>query len=70
MIHCPVDEQASLSPSNFNHLMALANRLGILILANSPTMPVGTEESFKRAYRFYRNPGTDTTRADCLLNRR
>ena len=70
LIHCPVDEQASLSPGNFNHLMDLANRLGILILANSPTMPVGTEESFKRAYRFYRAPGTDNTRADCLLNRR
>lgn len=67
MIHCPVDEQASLSPSNFNNLMELANRLGIFILANSPMMPIGTEESFKRAYRFSRKPGSDFTKADLLL---
>ena len=69
MIHCPVDEQASLSPSNFNNLMELANRLGIYILANSPMMPIGTEESFKRAYRFSRRPGSDFTKADLLLTR-
>ena len=67
MIHCPLDEQATISPTNFNHLMSLANKLGIFILANSPLMPIGTEESFKRAYKFFKNPGTDFTNSKLLL---
>lgn len=70
MIHCPLDEQATISPTNFNHLMSLANKLGIFILANSPLMPIGTEESFKRAYKFFKNPGTDFTNSRLLLTTR
>ena len=61
MLHCPVDEQATLSASNFNSLMSLANRMGVYILANSPDLPSGTEESFRRAYTFWKRPGSEFT---------
>ncbi len=61
MIHCPIDEQATLSPSNFNSLMQLANRIGVYILANSPVLPNGTEESFRNAYTFWKRPGSEFT---------
>lgn len=59
-IHIPVDEQAKLSPDNFVNLLTMANRLGIYILANSPTIPAGTEDSFARMNTFSRYPNSDT----------
>ena len=68
MIHCPIDEQATLSPSNFNSLMSLANRMGVYILANSPVLPNGTEESFRHAYTFWKRPGSEFTNANRILS--
>ena len=59
-IHIPVDEQAKLSPDNFINLLVMANRLGIYILANSPLLPAGTEDSFARMNTFSRIPNSDT----------
>ena len=67
MVHCPIDEQATLSPSNFNSLMELANRMGVYILANSPILPNGTEESFKNAYTFWKRQGSEYTNAANIL---
>ena len=68
MVHCPIDEQATLSPSNFNSLMELANRMGVYILANSPILPNGTEESFKNAYTFWKRQGSEYTNAANILS--
>ena len=67
MIHCPIDEQATLSPSNFNNLMELANRMGVFILANSPVLPNGTEESFRNAYTFWKRKGSEFTNSVPIL---
>ena len=68
MVHCPIDEQATLSPSNFNSLMALANRMGVYILANSPVLPNGTEESFRNAYTFWKRQGSEYTNSVKILS--
>ena len=68
MVHCPIDEQATLSPSNFNSLMALANRMGVYILANSPVLPNGTEESFRNAYTFWKRQGSEFTNSVNILS--
>lgn len=68
MVHCPIDEQATLSPSNFNSLMNLANRMGVYILANSPVLPNGTEESFRYAYTFWKRQGSEFTNATNILS--
>ena len=68
MVHCPIDEQATLSPSNFNSLMSLANRMGVYILANSPQLPNGTEESFRYGYTFWKRQGSEFTNATNILS--
>ena len=68
MVHCPIDEQATLSPSNFNSLMNLANRMGVYILANSPQLPNGTEESFRYGYTFWKRQGSEFTNATNILS--
>lgn len=68
MVHCPIDEQATLSPSNFNSLMNLANRMGVFILANSPQLPNGTEESFRYGYTFWKRPNSEFTNATNILS--
>ena len=68
MVHCPIDEQATLSPSNFNSLMALANRMGVYILANSPVLPNGTEESFRNVYTFWKRQGSEFTNSVNILS--
>jgi hypothetical protein len=68
MVHCPIDEQATLSPSNFNSLMNLANRMGVYILANSPQLPNGTEESLRYGYTFWKRQGSEFTNATNILS--
>ena len=67
MVHCPIDEQAKLSAENFNSLIALANSFGVFILANSPSVPAGTEESFRIANYFWKDAATDRTYARHIL---
>lgn len=70
IVHCPVDEQSTLSPGNFNSLMGMANNLGVYILANSPLFPAGTEDGFKYAYTFWKRQGSEITNATRLFSLR
>lgn len=66
MTHCPIDEQAKLSAENFNSLISLANSFGVFILANSPSVPAGTEESFRIANYFWKD-ATEHTHSECVM---
>ncbi len=68
IVHCPVDEQSTLSPGNFNSLMNMANNLGVYVLANSPLFPAGTEDGFRYAYTFWKRPGSEVTNATRLFS--
>lgn len=55
MVHCLIDEQATLSSENFNSLCSLANEFGAFVLSNAPAVSPGTEESFQIFNGFYKN---------------
>lgn len=55
MMHCLIDEQATLSSENFNSLCSLANEFGAFVLSNAPSVSPGTEESFQIFNGFYKN---------------